>query len=49
MSDKKLILRNEADASLQNWHKEEKTALDLLQLVGDLRFDKSVELAKRNR
>ena len=32
------------DASLQNWHSQEKTALDLLHLVGDLRFDRSVEL-----
>ena len=44
MSDKKLMLRSEADASLNQWHEQEKTALELLQLVGDLRFDQSVEL-----
>ncbi|MDC3219458.1 glyceraldehyde-3-phosphate dehydrogenase [bacterium] len=44
MSDKKTILRSNAETSLRDWHKKEKTALELLQIVGDLRFDRSIEL-----
>ena len=44
MNDKNLLLRKEADSSLREWHEKEKTALELLQIVGDLRFDRSVEL-----
>lgn len=36
--------RNEADAALKQWHKEEKMALQLLKIVGELRFDRSIEL-----
>ncbi|MGB1216263.1 MAG: glyceraldehyde-3-phosphate dehydrogenase [Saprospiraceae bacterium] len=32
------------DLSLSNWRKKEKNALDLLTILGDLRFDKNVEL-----
>ena len=44
MSDKNTMLRSNADTSLRDWHKKEKTALELLQIVGDLRFDRSIEL-----
>lgn len=44
MSDKNTMLRSNADTSLKDWHKKEKTALELLQIVGDLRFDRSIEL-----
>jgi len=36
--------RNEADQSLQQWHKEERMSLQLLKIVGDLRFDRGIEL-----
>lgn len=32
------------DAALEAWRCEEKQALELLQIVGDLRFDRSIEL-----
>ena len=32
------------DSSLKTWREKEKSALELLQIVGELRFDKSVEL-----
>ncbi len=35
---------NESDKALGTWREKEKTALELLQIVGELRFDKSVEL-----
>ncbi|MEM6966190.1 MAG: glyceraldehyde-3-phosphate dehydrogenase [Bacteroidota bacterium] len=44
MNNKELTIRSDANTSLRNWHEKEKTALELLQLVGDLRFDQSVEL-----
>ncbi len=44
MNDKELLIRNQTDSSLQNWQEKEKIALDLHTLVGQLRFDKSVEL-----
>ncbi len=44
MNEKELLIRNETDSSLHNWQEKEKTALELLKLVGQLRFDKSVEL-----
>ena len=37
-------IRVESNRSLENWHDLEKTALDLLQIAGELRFDKNVEL-----
>jgi glyceraldehyde 3-phosphate dehydrogenase len=36
--------RSEADKALKQWHKEEKMALQLLKIVGELRFDRSIEL-----
>ena len=44
MNDKNLTLRNEADSSLKEWREKEKTALELLQVVGELRFDRAIEL-----
>lgn len=44
MNEKELLLRNQADASLQEWREKEKTALELLKVAGDLRFDRSIEL-----
>lgn len=44
MHDNNLLLRSKADSSLGQWREKEKTALELLQIVGELRFDKSVEL-----
>lgn len=39
-----LLLRKHTDATLDTWRKKEKMALKLIKLVGDLRFDKSIEL-----
>ena len=36
--------RAQADTSLQQWREEEKQALQLLKIVGELRFDKGIEL-----
>lgn len=38
------VLKNQFESHLSNWREKEKTALELLKVVGDLRFDKSVEL-----
>ncbi|MFZ1496650.1 MAG: glyceraldehyde-3-phosphate dehydrogenase, partial [Saprospiraceae bacterium] len=37
-------LRQEMDQSLTSWHEKEKKAIDLIRIVGELRFDKEVEL-----
>lgn len=37
-------IRKETDHELQNWREDEKKALELLQIVGELRFDRSIEL-----
>jgi len=39
-----LQIRKQTDTSLQNWRNQEKLALNLLQVVGELRFDKAIEL-----
>ena len=44
MNDKNLIIRNETNHSLKEWREKEKTALELLQVVGELRFDRAIEL-----
>ncbi len=44
MKEKNLLIRDENDSALRSWREKEKTALELLQIVGELRFDKSVEL-----
>lgn len=38
------VLQKRTDNALQDWREKEKIALDLLHIVGDLRFDKSIEL-----
>jgi len=37
-------LRNQAESTLQDWHQAELKALALLNIVGQLKFDKSVDL-----
>lgn len=44
MQQETILIRNQADSSLNNWREQEKTALELLQIVGELRFDKSIDL-----
>lgn len=44
MSASKLLIRNQTDSSLQHWREQEKLALELLKIVGELRFDKAIEL-----
>ena len=44
MNNDNLLLRSITDSSLNRWREKEKTALELLQIVGELRFDKSIEL-----
>ena len=44
MNERKLLIREQTEASLQQWRENEKMALDLLRIVGELRFDKSIEL-----
>ncbi len=44
MSHEELLLRQEANASLAHWREQEKTALELLTITGELRFDRSIEL-----
>ncbi|MEM6723225.1 MAG: glyceraldehyde-3-phosphate dehydrogenase [Bacteroidota bacterium] len=42
--DSKIVTSQEINARLSHWREEEKKALDLLNIVGDLRFDQAVEL-----
>ncbi len=44
MKEKNLLIRDQNDSALRSWREKEKTALELLQIVGELRFDRSVEL-----
>lgn len=37
-------IRNQVDASLEDWRQQEKTALELLRITGELRFNKSIDL-----
>ncbi len=37
-------IRHQTDASLENWREKEKTAIELLGIVGDLRFNKAIEI-----
>ncbi len=39
-----ILIRNQVEYSLNEWREQEKTALELLQIAGELRFDKSIEL-----
>jgi len=42
--EKSLELRRMRNLELARWREQEKTALDLLQVVGELRFDRGIEL-----
>jgi glyceraldehyde 3-phosphate dehydrogenase len=44
MNENGLSLRKDVDLALQNWREDEKKALELIKMVGELRFDKSVEI-----
>jgi glyceraldehyde 3-phosphate dehydrogenase len=44
MKQQQLMHRYRTETSLGNWREKEKIALELLRIVGELRFDKSVEL-----
>lgn len=44
MEQNKILHRSRANAALGSWHEKEKNALELLRIVGELRFDKSIEL-----
>lgn len=44
MSEKEMLLRSATDASLQTWRTDEMMALELLRIVGELRFDRGVEI-----
>ena len=44
MHNDTLTLQDRTESELHNWREKEKLALDLLHLVGDFRFDKSIEL-----
>ncbi|NBC24934.1 MAG: glyceraldehyde-3-phosphate dehydrogenase, partial [Bacteroidetes bacterium] len=37
-------MQTQRDHTLSDWRKQEKAALELLKIVGDLRFDKGIEL-----
>jgi glyceraldehyde 3-phosphate dehydrogenase len=39
-----VLMQQEVNSSLKKWREKEKKALELLQVVGELRFDKAVEL-----
>jgi len=44
MTDRELLIRNQSETSLKDWRDQEKIALELLKIVGDLRFDRSIEI-----
>lgn len=44
MLQDKTVLSARVDAALDHWRQEEKQALELLRIVGELRFDRSIEL-----
>ena len=37
-------LRQETNQALRDWHSKEKTALEILQIIGELRFEQSIDL-----
>ena len=37
-------IKNHSEVALKDWREKEKIALELLQIVGELRFDRSIEL-----
>ena len=44
MNEKELQIRSNTESFLSQWREKEKTALELLQIVGELRFNRSIEL-----
>jgi len=44
MKEGNLLIRQEVDHSLGEWRNEEKLALELQQITGELRFNRSIEL-----
>lgn len=44
LQERTMDIRNLVDASLEDWRQQEKTALELLGIIGELRFDKSIDL-----
>ena len=44
MSKKDTVQKKRANASLSDWREQEKTALELLKVVGELRFNRAIEL-----
>ncbi len=44
MNDQEQLIRYQSDTSLEAWREKEKIAIEILGIVGDLRFDKSIEL-----
>lgn len=44
MKEETILIRDQTDSSLNNWREKEKIALELLQIVGELRFDRAIEL-----
>lgn len=44
MNQQELLIRDKSDKALTEWRQKEKKALELLKVVGELRFDKAVEL-----
>jgi glyceraldehyde 3-phosphate dehydrogenase len=44
MQDNPITINSKVNESLENWRNKEKLALELLKVVGDLRFDKSIDL-----
>lgn len=44
MLNENVSIRHNADQALEQWREEEKTALELSQLIGALRFDQNIEI-----
>jgi len=44
MDSKHVVIQNQNEETLNSWREKEKKALELMQIVGELRFDKSIEL-----
>ncbi len=44
MNDKELLIRSQSETSLNSWREKEKRAFELMQIAGELRFDRSIEL-----
>lgn len=41
---KEVVIQHKVERSLQIWRQKEKTALELLRIIGELRFDRSIDL-----